>query len=92
MVFQSADFNGKEALLEVLEKGLSRRLVFLTVDTTDVDPEGNETIWYEDKVCYSFIYQWVYWNNIGTFYINIPYLSYYMIAFALQIINLSEPL
>lgn len=24
----------------------------LTVDTTDVDPEGNETIWFGGKVCY----------------------------------------
>ena len=27
-----------------------RILCFLTVDTTDVDPEGNETVWYANKV------------------------------------------
>ena len=27
-----------------------RVLCFLTMDTIDVDPEGNETVWYANKV------------------------------------------
>ena len=49
-ILQSADFIGKEALKKIKAEGLKRHLVFLTVDTTDVDPEGNESIWYNDKV------------------------------------------
>lgn len=29
---------------------MKRKLVFMTVDTKDIDPEGNETIWYDGKV------------------------------------------
>lgn len=47
---QTADFIGKEALLKQKDHGLSQELVFLTVDTTDVDPEGNEAIWLNDQV------------------------------------------
>ena len=27
-----------------------RLLCFLTVDTTDKDPEGNETVWFQNQV------------------------------------------
>lgn len=47
---QKADFIGKEALLKHKEKGIEKKLCFLTVDMTDVDPEGNETIWFGGKV------------------------------------------
>ncbi|KAK7895900.1 hypothetical protein WMY93_021225 [Mugilogobius chulae] len=45
-----ADFIGKAALKEIKAKGLKRKLSYLTVDTDDIDPEGNETIWLNDKV------------------------------------------
>ena len=49
---KKTDFVGKEALQEMIthEDVLPRKLVFMTVDTDNVDPEGNETIWYQDKV------------------------------------------
>lgn len=49
-VSKAATFIGKDALKQIKEEGLQRHLVYLTVDTTDVDPEGNETIWHNDKV------------------------------------------
>ncbi|KAH7962297.1 hypothetical protein HPB52_015386 [Rhipicephalus sanguineus] len=45
-----ADFVGKAALQEILREGLTRKLVHLTVDAEDVDPEGNESVWCSDKV------------------------------------------
>ncbi|GAB5566988.1 dimethylglycine dehydrogenase [Prionailurus iriomotensis] len=45
-----ADFIGKQALKQIKAKGLTRRLVCLTLATDDVDPEGNESIWYDGKV------------------------------------------
>uniref|UniRef100_A0A8D2BQJ2 Dimethylglycine dehydrogenase, mitochondrial n=1 Tax=Sus scrofa TaxID=9823 RepID=A0A8D2BQJ2_PIG len=45
-----ADFIGKQALKQIKAKGLKRRLVCLTLATDDVDPEGNESIWYDGKV------------------------------------------
>ncbi|XP_036770038.2 dimethylglycine dehydrogenase, mitochondrial isoform X1 [Manis pentadactyla] len=45
-----ADFIGKQALKQIKAEGLKRRLVCLTLATDDVDPEGNESIWYEGKV------------------------------------------
>ncbi|XP_050960873.1 dimethylglycine dehydrogenase, mitochondrial [Labeo rohita] len=45
-----ADFIGKQALLEIKAQGLSRRLAFLTLDTDDIDPEGNETVWHNGEV------------------------------------------
>ncbi|XP_012871272.1 PREDICTED: dimethylglycine dehydrogenase, mitochondrial [Dipodomys ordii] len=45
-----ADFIGKQALKQIKAKGLKRRLVCLTLTTDDVDPEGNESIWYKGKV------------------------------------------
>ena len=47
---QPGDFIGKEALREIKAKGLKRRLSYLSVDTDDIDPEGNETIWLNGKV------------------------------------------
>ncbi|XP_074062867.1 dimethylglycine dehydrogenase, mitochondrial isoform X3 [Macrotis lagotis] len=44
------DFIGKQALKQMKEKGLKRRLVYLTLETDHVDPEGNESIWHEGKV------------------------------------------
>ncbi|XP_030209851.1 dimethylglycine dehydrogenase, mitochondrial [Gadus morhua] len=45
-----ADFIGKAALQEVKAQGLKRKLSYLTMDTDNVDPEGNETIWLNGKV------------------------------------------
>ncbi|CAO2592957.1 Dimethylglycine dehydrogenase, mitochondrial [Lemmus lemmus] len=45
-----ADFLGKQALKQIKAEGLKRRLVCLTLATEDVDPEGNESIWYRGKV------------------------------------------
>ncbi|XP_074651431.1 dimethylglycine dehydrogenase, mitochondrial-like [Tubulanus polymorphus] len=47
---KKADFIGKKALLEIKANGLKRKLVHLIVDTSDVDPEGLETIWHDGKV------------------------------------------
>ncbi|KAL7854244.1 hypothetical protein AOLI_G00210880 [Acnodon oligacanthus] len=45
-----ADFIGKKALQEIKAQGLARKLAYLTLDTDNIDPEGNETIWHEGKV------------------------------------------
>uniref|UniRef100_A0AAR2KCN8 Dimethylglycine dehydrogenase, mitochondrial n=1 Tax=Pygocentrus nattereri TaxID=42514 RepID=A0AAR2KCN8_PYGNA len=45
-----ADFIGKKALHEIKAQGLVRKLAYLTLDTDNIDPEGNETIWHEGKV------------------------------------------
>uniref|UniRef100_A0A8B9JJP1 Dimethylglycine dehydrogenase n=1 Tax=Astyanax mexicanus TaxID=7994 RepID=A0A8B9JJP1_ASTMX len=45
-----ADFIGKQALQEIKSKGLTRKLAYLIMDTDNIDPEGNETIWHEGKV------------------------------------------
>ena len=37
-------------LKQIKEKGLKRRLVYLTLETDDVDPEGNESVWHNGKV------------------------------------------
>ena len=47
---QTADFIGKEALKHTKKEGLKRKLVFMTVDTKDADPEGDETVWHDGKV------------------------------------------
>lgn len=47
---KSADFIGKSALIDVRRKGLTRKLAFLKVNTKDVDPEGNESVWCSGKV------------------------------------------
>ncbi|XP_062410583.1 dimethylglycine dehydrogenase, mitochondrial [Sardina pilchardus] len=61
---KSADFIGKQALQTIKAQGLQRKLAYLTVDTDDIDPEGNETIWHNGKVvgnttsgCYSYTAQ-----------------------------------
>eukprot|EP00079_Xenopus_tropicalis_P012797 XP_002940239.2 PREDICTED: dimethylglycine dehydrogenase, mitochondrial isoform X1 [Xenopus tropicalis] len=45
-----ADFIGKQALTKIKEKGLQRKLVYLTLNTDNVDPEGNESVWHNGKV------------------------------------------
>ncbi|XP_004586372.2 dimethylglycine dehydrogenase, mitochondrial isoform X2 [Ochotona princeps] len=45
-----ADFTGKHALKQIKATGLKRRLVCLTLATNDVDPEGNESVWFEGEV------------------------------------------
>lgn len=45
-----ADFIGKAALQEIKAKGLNRKLSYIAVNTDDIDPEGNETVWYNGKV------------------------------------------
>ncbi|XP_061654987.1 dimethylglycine dehydrogenase, mitochondrial [Phyllopteryx taeniolatus] len=45
-----ADFIGKAALQEIKAKGLKRKLSYLAVETHDIDPEGNETVWHDGKV------------------------------------------
>lgn len=47
---KQADFIGKQALQQIKEKGLRRKLVYLTLETDNVDPEGNESIWHNGKV------------------------------------------
>ncbi len=47
---QPADFIGKAALQEIKAKGLKRKLSYITLDTDDIDPEGNETVWHNGKV------------------------------------------
>ena len=47
---QEADFIGKAALQKIKDEGLRRKLVLLKVDTDNVDPEGNESIWLKDEV------------------------------------------
>lgn len=50
MCVQPADFIGKAAVQEIKAKGLRRKLSYLTLDTDNVDPEGNETVWHNGKV------------------------------------------
>ncbi|XP_054843125.1 dimethylglycine dehydrogenase, mitochondrial isoform X2 [Eublepharis macularius] len=45
-----ADFIGKQALKQIKEEELQRQLVYLTLETDNVDPEGNESVWYNNKV------------------------------------------
>uniref|UniRef100_A0A8C4YLY1 Dimethylglycine dehydrogenase, mitochondrial n=1 Tax=Gopherus evgoodei TaxID=1825980 RepID=A0A8C4YLY1_9SAUR len=47
---EPADFIGKQALKQIKEKGLKRRLVYLTFETANVDPEGNESVWHNGRV------------------------------------------
>ncbi|XP_033634961.1 dimethylglycine dehydrogenase, mitochondrial-like [Asterias rubens] len=48
---KKADFVGKAAIQKVKDEGIKKKLVLLTMpDTDNVDPEGNETIWINDKV------------------------------------------
>ena len=48
---KKTSFIGQEACKELLGKDLKSKLVALTVDTHGhLDPEGNETIWFDNKV------------------------------------------
>jgi len=47
---QGVDFIGRESLLKHKENGIKKKLCMLIVETADVDPEGNETIWFGGKV------------------------------------------
>lgn len=48
---KKTSFIGQEACKELLGKELKTKLVALTVDTHGyLDPEGNETIWFDNKV------------------------------------------
>nr|XP_032630393.1 dimethylglycine dehydrogenase, mitochondrial isoform X1 [Chelonoidis abingdonii]XP_032630394.1 dimethylglycine dehydrogenase, mitochondrial isoform X2 [Chelonoidis abingdonii] len=47
---EPADFIGKQALKQIKEKGLKRRLVYLTLETANADPEGNESVWHNGRV------------------------------------------
>lgn len=55
-IIQPTDFIGKQALQEIKAQGLKRKLAYLTVDTDDIDPEGNETIWLNGKVSSTFTF------------------------------------
>ena len=44
------DFLGRGALLEQKRGLLQKALVCMYVDTDNVDAEGDETLWYGDKV------------------------------------------
>uniref|UniRef100_A0A8C5ECM1 Dimethylglycine dehydrogenase n=1 Tax=Gouania willdenowi TaxID=441366 RepID=A0A8C5ECM1_GOUWI len=44
------DFIGKAALQEIKAKGLKRKLSYISLDTDDIDAEGNETVWCNGKV------------------------------------------
>lgn len=46
-----AAFIGKDAVQKIKDDGLKRKVTLLKVDAEDVDPEGNETIWVDGKVC-----------------------------------------
>ncbi|XP_034048900.1 dimethylglycine dehydrogenase, mitochondrial [Thalassophryne amazonica] len=45
-----ADFIGKAALRDIKAKGLKRKLSYISVESDNVDPEGNETVWHNGKV------------------------------------------
>ena len=49
-ILKEVDFIGKKALKAIKAEGLKRKLVFLTVETQDLDPQGNETVWHDNKV------------------------------------------
>uniref|UniRef100_A0A8C4PB18 Dimethylglycine dehydrogenase n=1 Tax=Dromaius novaehollandiae TaxID=8790 RepID=A0A8C4PB18_DRONO len=59
-----ADFIGKQVLKQIKEKGLKRRLAYLMLETDNIDPEGNESVWHNGKVignttsgCFSYCAQ-----------------------------------
>ena len=50
---KSANFIGKNSLEKILsgmEPGSKNQLVLITIDSDNVDPEDNETIWMDNKV------------------------------------------
>lgn len=54
------DFIGRDGLLRHKENGIKKKLCMLTIETTDVDPEGNETIWFGGKVRRLLLYYVVF--------------------------------
>nr|XP_042906993.1 dimethylglycine dehydrogenase, mitochondrial isoform X2 [Parasteatoda tepidariorum] len=44
------DFIGKASLENILRNGLEKKLVYLKVDTADIDPEGNESVHCSNKI------------------------------------------
>ena len=66
---KETDFIGKQSLLDRKKRGfIPRKLVFMEVDTGNVDPEGNETIWHDDKVSHpehveSLVYFGTTWKS-----------------------------
>ncbi|GIY75438.1 dimethylglycine dehydrogenase, mitochondrial [Caerostris darwini] len=44
------DFIGKSSLQQILKEGLNRKLAYLKIHSSDVDAEGNESVWCCDKV------------------------------------------
>ncbi|XP_023211896.1 dimethylglycine dehydrogenase, mitochondrial-like [Centruroides sculpturatus] len=47
---KSSDFVGKRSLHKIMSNGLTRKLALLKIDTEDVDPEGNESVWFCGKI------------------------------------------
>ncbi|MDH3689891.1 MAG: FAD-dependent oxidoreductase [Gammaproteobacteria bacterium] len=44
------DFIGREALIDRKQQGIDLKLVYCSVDTVDVDPQGNEPVYDGDRV------------------------------------------
>uniref|UniRef100_A0A8C9FTV6 Dimethylglycine dehydrogenase n=1 Tax=Pavo cristatus TaxID=9049 RepID=A0A8C9FTV6_PAVCR len=71
-----ADFTGKKTLKQIKEEGLKRRLVYLTVETDDVDPEGNESVWHNGKLRHShFSSDYVLKHLLVIIYVSIIYIN-----------------
>ncbi|XP_065060512.1 dimethylglycine dehydrogenase, mitochondrial-like [Rhopilema esculentum] len=47
---KGVNFIGRDALLKQKSTLLTKKLVCLTLDTDNIDAEGNETIWYQGRV------------------------------------------
>ena len=65
MTLQAADFIGKSAIQQIRSQKLKRKLVLMTVETTDVDPEGNETVWHKGHVSLMNLGTVCYWAAHG---------------------------
>lgn len=61
---KATDFVGKESLLDIRSRGIQSKLVFLKVDTEDVDPEGNESVWSAGKIV-GYTTSGAYGYNVG---------------------------
>lgn len=78
---QPADFIGKAALKEIKAKGLKRKLSYIAMHTDDVDPEGNETVWYNGKVSDNRLISSVAWGFCAhSYYAGVP-------GFSLQVVG-----
>ena len=53
---QGSNFIGRDALLKQRGELLSKKLVCLTLDTDNIDAEGNETIWFGGRVSLYFTF------------------------------------